>query len=208
MKAMSLQRRPEPLGKVAPTPISFGAAENLRYIRSTIEAVQTFTTVPGKGCVAMGLVGLLAGGLDIVPGLRPYWIWIWIAAAAVACPAALVFMEAKARSQGLSLRRSVARRFFLTLAPSFLAGGILTLTLGSALGRQGVAGIWLLLYGVGIAACGVFSLPVVLMAGFLFMALGTLTLLSPPEWALVFLTLGFGGVHLALGASVWRNHGG
>ena len=31
-------------------------------------------------------------------------------------------MEQKARAQGLSLRRAVAKRFFMTLAPAFIAG--------------------------------------------------------------------------------------
>jgi len=58
MSATPKQRRPAP-----PTPIDSGALENLRYIRSTIEAAHTFTTVPGKGCIAMGLTALAAVGL-------------------------------------------------------------------------------------------------------------------------------------------------
>jgi hypothetical protein len=185
-----------------------GAAENLRYIRSTIEAAHTFTTVPGKGCVAMGAMALVAAVLEFIPFLQPYWLWIWLAAAGLACPIALLFMEAKARAQKLSLFRSVARRFFLTLAPAFLAGFILTVALAPVVSREAIAGIWLLLYGVGIAACGVFSLTVVLIAGFLFMGLGTLTLIAPPQWALALLSLGFGGVHILLGTIVWRHHGG
>jgi hypothetical protein len=191
-----------------PTPIGVAAAENLRYIRNTIEAAHTFTTVPGKGCIAMGLVAMAAAALESIPTLQPYWLWIWLAAAGVACFTALVFMGVKARAQGISLRRTVARRFFLTLAPAFLAGCVLTLTLTPVVSRDVVAGIWLLLYGVGMAACGVFSLPVVLVAGFVFMGLGTVTLLVPPGFAPALLSLGFGAVHFALGAIIWRNHGG
>ena len=46
---------PKRPSRIDPTPIDFGAVENLRYIRSTIEAAHTFTTVPGKGCIAMGI---------------------------------------------------------------------------------------------------------------------------------------------------------
>ena len=117
-------------------------------------------------------------------------------------------MEEKARLQGLSLRRTVATRFFLTLAPSFAAGGILTVALSDIVGREVIAGIWLLLYGVGIAGCGLFSIGIVLIAGFAFMGLGTVTLASPPSWAPWMLGAGFGGIHLILGTLIIRDHGG
>lgn len=191
-----------------PTPIGSGAAENLRYIRSTIEAAQTFSAVPGKGCVAMGAIAISAAAIESFPPLAPYWLPIWLAAAVVASTVALLCMEAKARAQGSSLRRSVALRFFLTLAPAFLAGGVLTAALADTLDRGDLAGVWLLLYGAGIAACGVFSISVVLIAGFAFMGLGTVALAAPAAWAPALLALGFGGVHFALGAIIIRDHGG
>jgi len=191
-----------------PVPISSMAAENLRYIRNTIEAAHTFTTVPGKGCIAIGLIALLAAGLDMLPALAPYWLPIWLIAAVAAGTAALLFMESKARRQGLSLRRTVALRFFLTLTPAFVAGGVLTAALLDTVGRDAIAGIWLLMYGVGIAACGVFSIPAVLTAGFAFLGLGTVALVAPAAWAPMLLALGFGGVHLLLGIIVVRDHGG
>jgi hypothetical protein len=205
---MSAQKQSNLASKLEPTPIGIGAAENLRFIRSTIEAARTFTTVPGKGCIAMGIAALAAAALELWPRFAAHWLPIWLAAAVVSCAVALYFMEVKARAQGLSLRSSVAWRFFLTLAPAFLAGGILTAALVDDIGRSAIAGIWLLMYGTGIAACGVFSIPVVLIAGFAFMGLGTVTLVAPESWATPMLAAGFGGIHLVLGAVIWRDHGG
>ena len=188
--------------------IGSGAAENLRYIRNTIEAAQTFTTVPGKGCIAMGIAAIAASVLEGVPSLAPHWLPLWLTAAVLSCAVALFFMEKKARMQGLSLRRAVATRFFLTLAPAFAAGGILTVALTDTVGRETIAGIWLLLYGVGVAACGLFSIPVVLIAGFAFMGLGTVALAAPAAWAPWLLGAGFGGIHLILGGLIIRDHGG
>lgn len=188
--------------------IGSGAAEHLRYIRNTMEAAQTFTTVPGKGCVAMGAAGLLAAILETQPALAPYWLPIWLTAAVLSAAIALFFMEQKARAQGLSLRRTVATRFFLTLTPAFAAGGILTVALTDLVARESIAGIWLLLYGVGIAACGIFSIPVVMIAGFAFMGLGTVAFAAPAAWAPWLLGAGFGGIHLALGGLIIRDHGG
>jgi hypothetical protein len=188
--------------------IGSGAEDHLRYIRRTIEAAQTFTTVPGKGCIAMGIAASVAAGLETVPSLAGFWLPIWLTAAVISAAVALYFMEEKARLQGLSLRRTVATRFFLTLAPAFVAGGILTVALMDTVGRETIAGIWLLLYGVGIAACGLFSIPVVLIAGFAFMGLGTVALAAPAAWAPFLLGSGFGGIHLVLGALIVRDHGG
>jgi hypothetical protein len=188
--------------------IGSGAAEHLKYIRNTIEAAQTFTTIPGKGCIAMGAAALVAAALETVPSLARSWLPIWLTAAVLAAAIALFFMEEKARVQGLSLRRAVATRFFLTLAPAFVAGGILTVALMDTVGRETIAGIWLLLYGVGIAACGLFSIPLVLIAGFAFMGFGTVALAAPAAWAPFLLGAGFGGIHLVLGALVIRDHGG
>ncbi len=205
---MSESARKEPTRRREPTPIHSGAAEHLRYIRSTIEAAHTFTTVPGKGCLVMGAAALCAAALESIPPLQAYWLPIWLITAVVAGTIALFFMEAKARAEGLSLRRSVSLRFFLTIAPAFVAGGVLTVALLHLADRGVIAGVWLLLYGVGLSACGVFSIPVVLIAGFAFMGLGTVTFVAPNAWAPLMLALGFGFVHIALGVIIMRDHGG
>jgi hypothetical protein len=199
---------PKRTKRIEPTPIDSGALENLRYIRSTIEAAHTFTTVPGKGCIAMGITALAAVGLESMPQLTAHWLSIWVGAAIIACGSALWFMEQKARAQGLSLRRAVAKRFFMTLAPAFIAGAVLTVALVSRVDRELITGMWLLLYGTGLAACGLFAIPAVFTAGLAFMALGIATLWLPPGSAHIVLALGFGGIHLALGTTIVRHHGG
>ncbi|HEX7081275.1 MAG TPA: hypothetical protein VF329_09690 [Gammaproteobacteria bacterium] len=192
----------------APVSIDAGALAHLRYIRDTMEAAHTFTSVPGKGCIAMGLTALMAAVLDSIPNLTPYWLPIWLAAAVAAVGLASYFFVQKARAQGLSLWRGVARRFFLTLLPALVAGAVLTGALIDSDARDLVAGSWLLLYGAGLAASGVFSIRPVMLAGFGFMALGTLAFLLPPEWTTALLALGFGGFHVVLGVIILRRHGG
>jgi hypothetical protein len=204
---MAANSQPKPTSST-PTPIGASAVENLRYIRDTIAAAGTFTTVPGKGCIAMGITALAASGLESLPGLASSWLPIWVGAAIMACAVALYFMEEKAKAQGLSLRRAVARRFFMTLVPAFVAGGVLTAALVHEVGRNSITGLWLLLYGSGLAACGVFAVPAVLIAGLAFMAFGTVALGLPPSWSPAILAVGFGGVHIALGVIILRDHGG
>jgi hypothetical protein len=192
----------------APVSIDAGAIAHLRYIRDTIEAAHTFTSVPGKGCIAMGLTALVAAMLDSISALAPYWLPIWLSAAAAAVGLASFFLVRKARAQGLCLLGGVARRFFLTLLPALVAGAVLTVALLDSGARELVSGSWLLLYGAGLAASGVFSIRPVMLAGFGFMALGTLAFALPSEWTTPLLAVGFGGFHLALGVTIVRRHGG
>jgi len=191
-----------------PIPIDSGAIEHLRYIRNTIEAAHAFTTVPGRGCVAMGVVGLGAAGLVRLPALAPHWIWVWVGAAGIAALSAVAFLARKTSAQGLSLARGVAKRFFLALLPSFVAGAILTAALYEPAAYRQIAGVWLLSYGAGLAASGVHSVRAVMIAGFGFMLLGVLALFVAPFSPTALLATGFGGLHLALGAVIWRYHGG
>ena len=188
-----------------PIPIDRGALAHLRYIRDTIEAAGSFTSVPGLGCIAMGAVAFAAAALEWNFGLSR--LTVWLAAAPIAAALAVVFMLRKSRRQGFRLSRAAARRFFGTLTPALVAGALLTVALVRAGNLELVPGVWLLLYGAGLAAGGFFSLPCVSIAGAAFMALGTAALLWPAA-ATALLAAGFGAVHVALGAAIWRRHDG
>lgn len=190
-----------------PVSIETGAMAHLRYIRDTIESAHAFTSVPGKGCIAMGIIGLAAAGLSSWPALAERWLEIWLGAAALAVAAVSWFLVEKARVQGLSLLRSVGRRFFLALAPALISGAVLTLVMTNADARGLIPGTWLMLYGAGLMAAGVFSLREVIVAGAAFMLLGAAAFALPAQWSAIPLALGFGGVHIVLGCVVLRRHG-
>lgn len=192
----------------APVAIDSGAIAHLQYIRDTIEAAHRFTSVPGKGCIAMGVTALVAAVLDSIPGLAEYWLEIWLTAAVTAVSLASFFLARKAKSQGLCLWGGVARRFFLTLLPALVAGAVLTIALIDFGARELVSGAWLLLYGSGLAASGVFSVRPVMAAGFIFMLLGASAFALPADYSTALLAIGFGGVHLGLGLIIQRRHGG
>lgn len=185
-----------------PDYIEARAAANLRYIRETMQAAHAFTLVPGRGCIIMGVIAIIAAGLELHPALSMQWLPLWLVAAVLAGVVAVYEMAEKARGEGISLRRSSATRFFMTLAPAFSVGAILTAALSGDVSREVIAGIWLLSYGAGIAACGVFSIPVVLIAGAAFIGLGSVALTAPESWAPLLLAIGFGGIHIALGTIV------
>lgn len=191
-----------------PRSVSSQAAENLVFIRSAMERSLTFTAIPGAGGALMGAIGLAAAGLaaEQPPGNR--WLATWLGAAMVAAGVGLFAMVRKARAAGLSLTGVNARRFALGMAAPFVAGAAITYELWAVGNFAVMAPAWLLLYGAGVLTGGIFSVPVVRVIGVCFMAAGIGAILTPPEWGNVWLGIGFGGLQVAFGIYIARNHGG
>ena len=87
-------------------------------------------------------------------------------------------------------------------------GTLLTIVVAQAGLFDLLPGVWLLLYGAGLVAAGAWSVRTVPVIGASFMALGTAALLLPAGFGNWLLIAGFGGLHLAFGIIVGRQHGG
>jgi hypothetical protein len=184
------------------------AAENLSFIRHTMERSATFTAVPGGGGMAMGAIGLIAAAAGAMQPSAERWLTVWLAAAVVACGVGVWTMRRKASRVGMPLTGPPARRFALSLAAPLVAGAALT----GALVAHGVwalmPSVWLLLYGAGVITGGAFSVAPMRLLGALFMALGIAALVTPPSWGNAWLALGFGALQLAFGRHIARAYGG
>ena len=173
-----------------------------------MERSSAFTAIPGAGGVVMGVIGAIAA---LVGGRQPTpdrWLGTWLVAAFVAFLVALLAMAWKARRAGLTLTGTNARKFALWIAAPLVAGAAITYELWAARSFTVMAPAWLLLYGAGVLAGGMFSVPVVRAVGLAFMAAGIAAVLTPPEWGNVWLAIGFGGLHIGFGAYIARNLGG
>ncbi|MDP2955935.1 MAG: hypothetical protein Q8N53_05915 [Longimicrobiales bacterium] len=182
--------------------------DNLRYIRETMEATQSFTAVSGIGGVIMGLIALLAAVLAPRAPSTLAWAAVWMGAAAVSFSVALTAMNLKARAAGEALLAGAGRKFTWNLIPPLLVGALLTVALTQAGAAQLLPGTWLLLYGTGVVTGGAFSVRVVPLMGFTFMLLGAGALFAPAGWENVIMAGGFGGLHIVFGILIWRKHGG
>jgi len=182
------------------------AKETLDYIRRTMESASTFTAVSGWGLVAVGVLALLAAGLSWSTRV-PADLRVWIPAAVLAVAVAGGSTAAKARQLEAPLWSGALRKIVWVMTPALLSGAVLTYALGEAGATHLLPGTWLALYGTGVTAGGVFSVPALRWMGIEFVGLGTLALVIPGN-GLAFLALGFGGLHLAFGAYIVRRHGG
>lgn len=181
------------------------ALGTLRYIRASIDAAGMLG-VPGSAGIAMGAVGLLAALLASDPPLERYWLPIWLAAGGVALLCGSALMLHQAVRSGAQLYRGPARKFLLCLVPSLFVGAVLTFALWRH-AAQLLPGMWLLLYGCGVAAASTMTVRSVGVMGLLFLVLGVAALLLPFGYSDLLLGAGFGGLHLAFGIIIgWPKH--
>lgn len=195
--------------RVIPAPVALDrrAADNLRFIRDTMERASAFTAVPGWGGVAIGftalVAALLAAGHDEVSQF-----FIWTKEGLLALALGIVALRWKSRRIALPLASRPAKRALLSFAPPLLAGAVLTLALFRMNQFGPIAGLWLLLYGVAVCTAGAFSVRIVPVMGMCFMVLGSIAVLAPAAWGNWFLMGGFGAVHVGFGFVIARRHGG
>jgi len=188
--------------------IHANAIADLRFIRRTMEEAGSFTAVPGGGMMAIGASALVAALLARRLQASEDWLALWIAEACVALALAAWTLTRKARAAKLSLFSGPGRRFALSFTPPMLAAAMLTFVLVRAGFPNLVPGMWLLLYGTGVATGGAFSVRIVPVMGLCFMLCGALALAGPSGWSNAAMAAWFGGLHLVFGAIIARRHGG
>ena len=186
------------------------AVDNLRYIRDAMERASAFTSIPGKGGLAIGILALIttavAQRLAITDPQE--WLIAWLICAVLASIIGWSAMMLKARRSGVPLTGSVARRFFVAYFAPMIAGAILTFALWRSGVYQPMPAVWLLLYGTAFVSSGAFSLRVVPIMGSAFMTLGIAAVFFPLSIANLLLGLGFGVIHVVFGVVIARSYGG
>jgi hypothetical protein len=195
--------RPLPEARVAPN-----IADDLRFIRDTMERSAAFTAVSGWGHVLLGCTAIAAAIVAARQVSAFAWLRIWLAEGLLAAAIGLLTCTWKANRRGLPLFSGPAQKVALGLAPPLVAGAFLTFLLFRAGFASALPATWLLLYGAGIMTGGAYSVRIVPVMGLCFMLLGGLAVLGPAAWGNWFLGAGFGGLHIVFGLLIARRHGG
>lgn len=193
--------------RYAPARIGDHAADNLRFIRDTMERAGSFTGVPGLGGILIGITALMAGG---VAAFRtpPQQYVIWCVEAVLAAVIAYVAVRRKSKRLSLPLKSSAARRALLSFMPPLIAGAVLSAALVQISAYAVLPSLWLLLYGAAVVTGGAFSVRIVPVMGICFMLTGGVAAFVPAAWGNGVLMFGFGGLHVLFGAIIARRHGG
>jgi hypothetical protein len=206
-----IQNEPVPFSpRTSRTPLRLDdhAQENLRFIRETMERASSFTAVPGWGGIALGITAMGAAVVASAQKTPDRWLITWLAEAMVATGVAGWTALGKARAAKVPLLAGPGRKFVLSFLPAIFSGALLTVVLFTDGFVSAIPGVWLLLYGTGVATAGAFSIRIVPLMGLCFMVLGAVALFIPPGWGNVMLAAGFGGLHVVFGAVIARRYGG
>jgi hypothetical protein len=191
-------------------PVSLGdrAIDNLKYIRETMERSTAFTAVPGYGGLLMGVTAIVAAYIANEQATMVGSLRVWFAEACLAFAIGLLAMWQKAKIGGQSLFSAPARKFALSFVPPLIIGVIITLGLWRNEHYYVMAPVCMLCYGAAVVCGGAFSVRVIPILGWCFIALGAITFLVPTSYSNLMMGASFGALHIVFGAIIAKRYGG
>ncbi len=191
-------------------PINIGdrAFDNLKYIRETMERSTSFTTVPGYGGIFMGATAVAAAYIANSQPLLRDWLTVWLVEAFLACAVGFFAMWQKAKITKTSLLSVPAKKFAMSFLPPILCAVFITVGLWRFSHFEVMIPVWIMLYGAAIVCGGAYSVRVVPVAGWSFIALGAIAFVLPAGFGNIMMGLSFGVLHIVFGAIVARKYGG
>lgn len=194
----------------ADEPVSLGgrAIDNLQFIRETMERSTHFTAVPGYGAVLMGVTAVVAAYIaNSQPTVRD-WLIAWLGEAALAFAIGLLAMWQKSKLANTSLTSVPAKKFAMSFVPPLICAVVITIGLWRLGQFEAMIPVWILLYGASVVTGGAFSVRVVPVMGWCFIAIGAVAFFLPAGWGNVMMGLSFGLLNIIGGLIIARRYGG
>ncbi|MDI1241137.1 MAG: hypothetical protein PSX80_04370 [bacterium] len=191
-------------------PVNIGdrAIDNVKYIRDMMERSASFTAVPGYGGMLMGTTAVVAAYIaSQQPSLRN-WLIVWLTEAFLAAAIGFLAMWQKSKIAGGSLTSAAARKFAVGFVAPLLAGVAITLGLWRYDMYEVMAPIWMLCYGAAVITGGAFSVRVIPVMGWFFMAFGAAAFALPAAYSNYLMLASFGLTHIVFGAVIAKKYGG
>ncbi len=192
----------------APVNIGERAMDNLQFIRETMERSSVFTSVPGYGGALMGVTAIGAAFIAHNQPLTSDWLIVWLVEAILAFLIGLFALWQKAKNSGVSLVSVPSKKFAFAFAPPIIAGIVLTTLFYYRGFYPFLPCVWLTLYGTAVVTGGAYSVKIVPIVGWIFIAIGTVAAFAPASAGNLLMALGFGVLHIVFGLIVARKYGG
>jgi len=184
------------------------AIDNLEFIRETMERSTHFTAVPGYGGILMGVTAAVATYIAAQQPTQIAWLRVWLTEAVLAFAIGLLAMWQKSRIDGQSLVSVPAKKFALGFAPPMIVGVAVVLGLWKNEYYYAIPPVCMLCYGAAVVCGGAFSVRVVPVMGWCFMAFGSAAFLLPATYGNLMMAVSFGLLHIVFGAVIARRYGG
>ena len=198
----------EPEQQNEPVNIGDHAMDNVRYIREMMERSTSFTAVPGFGGMLMGVTALAAAYIAAQQVSARNWLIVWLTEAGLAFAIGMLAMWQKSKLGGQSLFSVPGRKFAFGFTPALVAGVVITLGLWRYEYFEIMAPVWMLCYGAAIVTGGAFSVRIVPIMGWMFIASGAIAFMLPAVYGNYVMAASFGLLHIVFGAIIARRYGG
>lgn len=191
-----------------PTNIGERAIDNLQFIRETMERSAVFTSVPGYGGMLMGATAIVAAYFANSQTNLKDWLTVWLVEAFLAFAIGLLAMWQKSKIGNVSLVSAPAKKFASGFVPPLLCGVFITLGLWRFGHFEMMIPVWIICYGAAVVCGGAFSVKIVQILGWCFIALGAFAFALPEGFGNSMMGLSFGVLHIVFGLIIARKFGG
>lgn len=200
------------------------ARQRMREIQRIMERTTLYTLLPGKAAIIGGVLALLGCAVSYAMlrsvdfgvllkrplPLQAGFLAMWAFIAVAAVTQDVVITARAARRQNISPTARPGRFAAYALTPSVLVAAMLTVKIvldtdAGAMQAQALrylAPIWMMCYGTGVYAGGLFSVALPRRLGIGFILLGAAGLLGFERYGLILTALSFGLLHIAFGVVV------
>ncbi len=194
----------------ADQPINLGdrAIDNLKFIRETMERSTHFTAVPGYGGILMGVTAVAAAFIASGQVYLRNSLMTWLIEAALAFSIGILATWQKSKIGGQSLLSAPGKKFAMSFAPPLIVGVAIVLGIWRYGDYEAMPAVCMLSYGAAVVCGGAFSVRVVPVMGWCFMALGAITFVLPTGYGNLMMGASFGLLHIIFGAIIGRRYGG
>ena len=192
-----------------PVHIGHRAIDNLQFIRETMERSAVFTSVPGYGGMLMGATAVVAAYFaNNQSPLSRDWLTVWLVEAVLAFAIGILAMWQKSKIANVSLVSAPAKKFAMSFLPPILCGVFITLGLWRFGHFEAMIPVWILCYGAAVVGGGAFSVKIIPVMGWCFIALGAVAFFLPAGFGNLLMGLSFGVLHIVFGLIIARKFGG
>lgn len=199
------------------------ALDRLAEIQRIAETTTLYTLLPGPAAIVGGTLVFIgcavsyfmirsadfAQLMSCSTGYRVLFLGMWTTIGAIAVGQEMIFANRDARRKGIALYGRPGKLSALSLTPNIFIAIVLTIQLfidadSEPAGRfvRYITPIWMMCYGTGVYAAGLFSVRLPRLLGISFIIMGAAGLLFFAKYGLVLVALSFGLLHIIFGMAV------
>ena len=191
------------------------ALTRMQQIQQIMERTTLYTLLPGAPAIIGGALALAGcavswatlGSFDFrgmaeAPQARLWLCVMWAGIGIIAVVQHVVLTALAGRRQGLAVMARPGQLVSLALTPSVFVALVLTAKLLASGDLEYLAPVWMMCYGTGVYAAGLFSLRLPRLLGLAFVLMGAVGLWVCPQHGVLLTALSFGLLHVAFGLVV------